>query len=357
MPKIRVVVAEDSLTMRRHLVSVLQSDPDVEVVGEACDGRTAIELCVKHKPDLLTCDLVMPNMSGVAVTEYLMSFSPLPILICSSSFNRGEVFRTFDALAAGAVDVIEKPSSETGDWWSDHFRISVKQVAAVGTAHSTALRDIGDQIRQQVEAVEKRERSRAKDDQPRLIAIGAGTGGPAAVRQILLGLPHDLGIPIVLTIHANLPFGATLAEWLDGQSPISVSFAEDGAPLPERGETRVLYAPPSVHLVVEGERTHFSTAPARHGRCPSIDVLFESIARDVGPAAVGCLLTGMGEDGAAGLAAIKRAGGRTIAQSPETCVIGDIPAAAIRARSADEVQDLDDIAAALVRARVEAMLR
>src|SRR5438105_4116662 len=118
MARLRVLVAEDSLTVRKTLVEILESDPDLEVVGEAEDGRRAIELCQSLRPDVMTCDMMMPGLTGLAVTEYVMAYCPTPILIVSASVNRGEVFKTYEALTAGAVDVLDKPTGvEAGDDW------------------------------------------------------------------------------------------------------------------------------------------------------------------------------------------------------------------------------------------------
>src|SRR5688572_27612164 len=132
MAKLRVLVAEDSLTVRKGLVEVLTSDPDIEVVGEAVDGRMAIELCQKLRPDVLTVDMMMPGLSGLAVTEYVMAYCPTPILIVSASVNRGEVFKTYEALTSGAVDVLDKPTGvEIGDAWERKFIATVKLVARI----------------------------------------------------------------------------------------------------------------------------------------------------------------------------------------------------------------------------------
>src|SRR6266481_2925713 len=178
MAKTRVLIVEDSLTVRKYLAEVLGSDPDLEVIGEAEDGRRAIELCLALRPDVITLDMMLPIMSGVAVTEYVMAFCPVPILVVSASTNRGELYKTYDALAAGALDVLEKP-----------------------------------------------------------------TGDPAAIVEILRGLPSDFPVPILLVIHISRIFGGAFAEWLDAQSKLRVRYAKDGERLPTSGQPGVLMAP------------------------------------------------------------------------------------------------------------------
>src|SRR6185295_14195162 len=132
MPKIRVLVVEDSLTFRRCLCEALSSDPEIEIVGEAADGKTAIEICLALRPDVITLDMMLPVMSGLAATEYIMAHRPTPILIISSSTNRGELFKTYDALSAGAVDVLEKPRGDDSDrHWNDQFVATVKLVSRI----------------------------------------------------------------------------------------------------------------------------------------------------------------------------------------------------------------------------------
>jgi two-component system chemotaxis response regulator CheB len=181
----------------------------------------------------------------------------------------------------------------------------------------------------------------------RAIAIGASTGGPAALLRIMGALPASFSVPILLVIHIGASFGAALAEWLDGQSPLRVAFASDGDPLPPQGQGRVLMAPGDRHLVVDGSRLRLSSAPERHSCRPSVDVLFESVARSMGSRSGACLLTGMGKDGADGLLAVRRAGGATLAQDEETSVVYGMPKEAALLGAAERILALDAIAPAL----------
>jgi two-component system, chemotaxis family, protein-glutamate methylesterase/glutaminase len=354
MAKLRVVVAEDSLTVRKGLVEVLSSDPDIEVVGEAEDGRRAIELCQSLRPNVLTVDMMMPGLSGLAVTEYVMAYCPTPILIVSASVNRGEVFKTYEALTAGAVDVLDKPTgTEIGDDWERKFIATVKLVSRIKViTHPRARLSLRDGIPPMPPGAPRAPASvpaSAADDGGalRLVAIGASTGGPAAIIEVLRGLPPDFRLPILFVLHIGHPFGANFAEWLDGQSPLRVAHARDGEPLPEPGLSRVVMAPPDQHLVVRGGRLRLTQTPERYSCRPSVDELFESLAAERGSATAACLLTGMGRDGAAGLLGIRRAGGRTIAQDEATSVVWGMPGEAVALGAAERVLPVDRIAPAL----------
>jgi len=343
--KLRVLVIEDSLTARRRLCETLAADSDIEVVGEAEDGRRAIELCQSLQPDVVTMDMMLPVMTGLAATEYIMAHCPTPILVVSSSVNRGELFRTFDALAAGAVDVLEKPrGDEPEGHWERRFLEPVTLVARIHVIRHLRVR-AGVNARPAAFA-----QSGAIDPMPsrpcRLIAIGASTGGPGAIVDVLRGLAPQMRAPVLLVLHINDPFGTALADWLDAQTPRRVALARDGEPLADVAG-RVALAPPGQHLFVRHGRLHLARTPERNSCRPSVDVLFESVASDFGVAAAGCLLTGMGRDGAAGLLAMRRAGGSTIAQDEATSVIYGMPREAALLGAAMQVLPLRDIGPAL----------
>lgn len=343
--KLRVLVAEDSLTVRKRLCEILSADSDVEVVGEAKDGSQAIELCQALRPDVMTLDMMMPVMSGLAAAEYIMAYCPTPILVVSSSFNRRDLFRTYDALAAGAVEVMEKPSAGgiAGEWES-RFVAMVKLVARIKPI--THLR--GRLTKKNTPAIES---IGTPDIAPeplnlQIAAIGASTGGPRALADILRSLPADFSLPLLVVVHIGTPFGDTFAQWLDGQSTHRVCVAQDGDAVPARG---IVLAPAGCHLVVRKRRLALSDAPERHSCRPSVDVLFESIAQEYGGAAAGCLLTGMGQDGGSGLLAMRRAGCVTIAQDEATSAVYGMPREAVLLGAAQHVLPLSEIGPALAR--------
>lgn len=342
MSKIRVLVVDDSLTVRRRIVEVLSADPEIQVVGEACDGKIAIELCQKVRPDVVTLDMLLPDLSGLAVTEYIMAFCPTPILVVSSSTNRGELYKTYDALAAGALDVLEKPSGDERDSaWEAILCSTVKLLSRIRViTHMRGRRQSGERM-PNADPLEGL-------NPYRLVVVGASTGGPAAVLRVLRDLPDDFPLPIVIVLHIGETFGHLMAEWLDRESSLPVSYVADGEPLPEIGQGRVLFAPPGRHVVLSGNRLRLTNHIERHSCRPSVDVLFESVARELGPQSIGCLMTGMGKDGAEGLLAIRRAGGRTLAQDEATSAIFGMPQEAIRIGAAEWVVGLPEIARSLM---------
>lgn len=348
MLRIRVLVAEDSVTVRKRLVEVLNADPELEVVGEAADGKSCVELCGQLKPDVLTVDMVLPFLSGLDATQYIMAYCPTPILIVSASHNRGDVFKTYDALAAGALDVLEKPKGDDRDGaWEQAFVSRVKLISRIKVI--THLSGRHSRVSSSLpRPVFPPQLPLSESGSYRAVAIGTSTGGPAAMLQILSNLPADFPLPLLLVIHIGPAFGGYLADWLDSHSPIRVSHAKDGEPLPRVGTSRVIMAPPDRHLKVVGGRLLLAHDVERHSCRPSVDVLFESLAQEMGKSIIACLLTGMGKDGAQGLLKIRKAGGLTVAQDEASSVVFGMPQAAIHIGAAERVLRVDEIAPALI---------
>lgn len=346
----RVLVVEDSTTMRKRLVEILDETPGFEVVGEAVDGREAIDLCERLRPDVVTLDMQLPDVTGLDATEHIMAYCPTPILIVSSSVNRGEVFKTYDALAAGAVDVLEKPRGDEldGDWERRlitavrlvaRIRVITHPRARLARRVELAKNDPGPPL-----AAHTQQSQQMPAHGATLVAIGISTGGPAAIAGVLSELGRDFPSPILLVLHISPLFAPALVEWLTTQSPLPVRLARDGERLPRSGV--VLVAPPDRHLVLRGEHLGLLDSPERHSCRPSVDVLFESLAGR--PNTVACLMTGMGRDGADGLLRIRQLGGQTIAQDEASSVVFGMPREAIRLGAAERVLSLDEIPRALV---------
>ena len=336
---IRVLVVEDSLTVRRRLCEILADDPQFKVVGEAADGARAIELCRDLRPSVVTMDMMLPEISGLAATEHIMAHCPTPILVVSSSFNRGEMFKTYEALAAGAVDVLEKPTGhEPEGAWERRFIATVKIVSRIRVITHPLARLKGlyvhptPEIRAAVAPAAK---------PASMIAIGASTGGPGAIVEVLRALPPDFAVPVLFVLHISPVFSRSFAQWLGEKIARPVELAEDGQSVAAAGH--VIMAPPDQHLIVKGGRLRLTDEPERHSCRPSVDVLFESVAREYGPSAAGCLLTGMGRDGAAGLLAIRAAGGVTIAQDEATSVVYGMPREAALIGAAQRILPIGDI--------------
>jgi two-component system chemotaxis response regulator CheB len=342
MTRRRVLLVEDSATVRGRLRELLESDPEVDLVGEAGDGKLAIELCHRLRPDVVTMDMMLPVMSGLAATEYIMAHCPTPILIVSASVNRGELFKTYEALAAGAVDVLEKPHGDEPEGsWERKYLQTLKLVSRIRVITHPRAR------LRALELPHTLPLSHLIPEQPcALVAIGASTGGPGAIVEILRALPAEFSLPVLLVLHINEPFGTAFADWLDTQTNRRVAYATDGEWL-SNATGKVLMAPPDRHLVLSGGRLRLTQDPERHSCRPSVDVLFESIAREAGPVTIACLLTGMGRDGALGLLALRKAGALTIAQDEATCIVYGMPREAVQLQAASRVLPLGSIAPAL----------
>lgn len=347
MALIRVLIVEDSLTVRRRLCDVLAVDPALEIVGEAEDGKQAIQLCQSLRPDVVTMDMMLPLMSGLGATEYIMAHCPTPILIVSSSTNRGELFKTYEALAAGAVDVLEKPLGDESDaMWERRFVATVKLVSRIRViTHPRArlgvlghARGVSQPIRSPLPSLPRQ--------QHKIMVIGASTGGPGAILEILRALRLPFPLPILFVLHIGEPFGVAFAEWLDGQTGMRVSYARDGD-LVSAKHGQVVMAPPESHLVVKNGRLRLTQDPPRHSCRPSVDVLFESAAREYGAAVIASLLTGMGRDGAAGLLEVRRSGGFTIAQDEATSVVYGMPREAVLLGAVEQELPLAQIGPAI----------
>jgi len=338
MKRTRVLVVEDSLTVRKRLCEILEGDAAFELVGEAEDGKQAIEMCHALRPDVVTLDMMLPVMSGLAATEYIMAYCPTPILVVSSSVNRGELFKTYEALAAGAVEVMEKPGPEEAEGiWEKRFLAMVKLVARVKVI--THLRGRSAPRTGRLEMPEA-PHFPTTPHSCKLVALGASTGGPSALVAVLRALPADYPLPVLVVIHIADPFGAAFAEWLDGQTEHTVRIAQDGQPLAQRG---VFLAPPNHHLVARQGRLHLDGGMERHSCRPSVDVLFESLASEYGKTVAAGVLTGMGADGARGLLAIRTAGGLTLAQDQASSIVYGMPREAALLGAAQYVLPLSEI--------------
>jgi two-component system chemotaxis response regulator CheB len=301
-----------------------------------------------------------------------MAYCPTPILIVSSSTNRGEVFKTYEALAAGALDVLEKPRTTKSNDWAADFLSALRMISRVrvithprgrfrtvdyklAESKSVESNPLGPAAPISQKAFVPSQRIANNGRKVELIAIGTSTGGPAALEQILEALPVNFPVPILIVIHIAEAFAFAMAEWLNTHSRIPVRYARDGEPIPF-GSPAVLLAPATHHLMVQDNYLRYSSAQPRYSCRPSVDVLFESLANCYGDRAVLCLLTGMGKDGAEGLLRARQAGALTIAQDESTSIVFGMPGEAVRIGAAERVLPLEQIAPALMWAVQERKL-
>ncbi len=340
MKRIRVLVVDDSPTSRLLLVEILRADDEIDVVGQAADGVEAVEMVKRLRPDIVTMDVQMPRLDGFAATKRIMVESPTPILITTSVDPRA-LSVSLEAVRMGALAVQAKPGDPKAPGFDEEARELVRQVKAMSRVKVVRHHET-EAARVQATLAS----SAALRGMPaEVVAIAASTGGPAALHRILTTVSADFPVPILVVQHMARGFSPGFAGWLDEASPLRVKLAEEGEAL--RPGT-VYVAVDDHHLCLSpSRRIHLSTAEAVGGFRPSGTVLFESVAAAFGSRAVGVILTGMGRDGVDGLRAIRRAGGRTVAESEATAVVYGMPAAAVHAGLADLVLPLDEVCAAV----------
>jgi two-component system chemotaxis response regulator CheB len=352
--KIRVLVIDDSALVRQILVEILKGARDMEVVGTASDPFVARERIKETNPDVLTLDVEMPRMDGITFLSNLMRLRPMPVVMVSSLTERGAE-TTFKALELGAVDFVSKPKVDVAGTLADfseeilskiraaagarvHARTANAAVAVVPPKHSA------DAI---IPAANAGQRMLRTTD--RIIAVGASTGGTEAIREFLLGMPHD-SPAIVIAQHIPAAFSAPFTRRMDSLCSMSVCEPHDGQYIMPG---HVYIAPGGKHLLVERDGARYlcrlNDGPPVNRHCPSVDVLFRSVAQNVGPNAVGVILTGMGDDGARGLKEMRDAGAPTIAQDEATSVVWGMPGAAVKLGAVGEILPLGKVAEAVMR--------
>ncbi|MDD3307968.1 MAG: chemotaxis response regulator protein-glutamate methylesterase [Acetobacterium sp.] len=334
--RIKVLIVDDSLVFRESLSREIAKDPDIEVVGTATDPYMARDLIIKLKPDVVTLDVEMPKMNGIEFLKKLMPQYPLPVIVVSSVSKN-----VLDALDAGAVEFVTKPNVTRPGGMASFvneliIKIKIASTAKVGNRKSdyTPSHPVT---------------SRGIDTTSKIIAIGASTGGTDAIHTVICGLPRDMP-PIVIVQHMPPVFTKLYAERLNNTCELEVKEAEDGDAL---RPGRVLIAPGNYQMRLAKRGTGYIVRCTQEekvsGHCPSVDVLFDSVAEMAGRQSVGVILTGMGRDGANGLLKMKKTGAYTIGQDEKSSIVYGMPMVAYNIGAVDKQLSLDRIADEIIR--------
>ena len=332
----RIAIVNDLALAVEVLRRLVRSVPEYEVAWTAANGIEAVEKCARDRPDLILMDLIMPLMDGAQATGIIMKQSPCAILVVTATVL-GNADKVFAALSAGALDAVATPVSGPGGGIDGGAEL-LRKIAVMGRLIAFAGRE--------TPAVPLSRPHIMPAHPPRLVVLGASTGGPNAVAMILSGLPKDLEAAVVIVQHLDVQFAPALVEWLGNQTDLPVSLIRENL-LPEAG--KVYVAGTNDHLVVDSTLTFQYTAePLDHPYRPSVDEFFLSLDRHWPQPGVACLLTGMGRDGAQGLLALRRAGWRTIAQDEKTCVVYGMPRAAVEAGAVAQLLPVEDIPVAIL---------
>jgi len=342
MNRVRVLVVDDSALMRKLIPQMLEGDSAIEVVGTAMDGNFCLKKIEELQPNVVTLDLEMPGMNGIDTLKEIMRRNPLPVIVVSSHSTEGASI-TLKALGLGAFDFVAKPRDASAHMAETAKELISKIKAAAGgkVVRPGILQGVPTRP-------EKISITKSGPPPSKLVAIGISTGGPQALEFLLAQLPPDFPGAIVVVQHMPEGFTDMFARRLDEVSSLRVKEAQSGDHL-QAG--RVLICPGSRHIKVKrmgmGDVVVLSDEERVNGHRPSVDVLFRSVAEEYGSQSVAALMTGMGDDGAEGLGAVKKAGGVTIAQSEESCVVFGMPKAAIERGYATRVVALDVLSATL----------
>ena len=332
---IRTLVVDDSAFVRKVVKEILSSSPFIEVVGMARDGEEALEMAAALKPDVVTCDLSMPVMGGAEFVRRQMEARPVPILVLTAAAGDSE--EALDALEAGAVDVVTKPTAlATGELRNIRVEL-VEKVKAAARAVPVRLPSVIQPGMQMARP--------PRVTQVDVVVLGISTGGPQALRYLIAQFTPKFPVPLAVVLHMPVGYTAIFAEKLNELGGIPVREARDGEVL-EPGVCILAQAGRHLHLNRSGKSvlTQLAGEPATTPHCPAVDVLFESAAEVYGPRVLGVVMTGMGDDGKKGAAAIKARGGKILTEAEESCVIYGMPRVVVEAGLSDAAFPLSAMA-------------
>lgn len=340
---IKVLVVEDSPVVREFLVHILNSDPDITVIATANDGREALSIVRRQRPDVITMDIHMPKMNGLEATRLIMETDPTPIVIVSGSENHSEVITTFNAMDAGALAALRRPA---GIGHPDHEATAQDMIQTVKLMSDVKVIRRWPRIQTAAPAPRSGSMALVRGRAGiRLVAMGASTGGPQAIETILAELPKNFCVPILIVQHISAGFTRGFADWLATSSRLPVHVATHGEFLLPG---HVYIAPDEYQMKVErGGKLVLTKDAPEHGLRPSISYLFRAVAETYGCDAAAGLLTGMGRDGARELGLLKERGAITFAQDKESSVVHGMPGEAIKLDAAMLILSVEKIAAVL----------
>lgn len=350
---IRVLIADDSAVLRQTTRFILESDPALQVIGEATNGADAVSLADRLRPDVITMDLRMPKMDGMQAIQQIMTESPVPIIVVTSTDLDRELGVSSQVAKLGAVSVLQRPAGVAAPEFKAFAAKLVEQVKLMSEVKVVRrTRSVASAAGEESSSHAPLHRPKA---QAEIVAIGSSTGGPAALHKILTRLPAQFPLPILVVQHISFGFVQGLADWLNDASPLKVQVARAG----EKVQPGVVYLAPDDHhmLVDRTSRIALSPTDPIGGHRPAVTALFQSVAQSFGPAALAVILTGMGADGASGMKALSDAGAVTLAQDESSCVVFGMPKEAIALGAVQHIVPLDQLAEriqALIEVKVTA---
>jgi two-component system chemotaxis response regulator CheB len=346
---VRVMIVEDSLVVRQLLAHIVSRDPRFEVVAAVASAEEALREIGRIKPDVVSMDIRLPGMDGLEATRRIMGEHPTPIVVVADAVEDANLRISMNALRAGALSVVEKPVGLASRGYEEIAQTICTQLFIMSSVPVIRRRSIGAPPERPAEPPRPPAKAFAG---LRFVALAASTGGPPALAKVMDALPAEFPAPVFIVQHMGAAFMEGFAHWLDGLSRLKVGLAVDGE---TARPGRAYVAPGDRHLRIRaGGLIQLTSEPPVNSQRPSANILFASLARIAGPHTAAALMTGMGEDGAVGMAELQAAGGYTLAEHPSTTVVNGMPGAAVQLRAAREVLPLELIGQRLAQLGKEA---